>query len=171
MTPLQGIPGSADTRLYLVAGLRGTIPRGDELLVMVHGPAAKESRVQREYVEKGQSSLRRWLDGQADEPEAGDGGETSADRHQKVPDLDDASGSRFYYFERTAADGWRLLAICAGAGTDDPAAAEEPPRPATCSVSYPLDGRTVTFRLDEPVLLSDRHDRIRRHVLSALAKP
>lgn len=152
------VPDDAETQMYVIRGLLGLIPHGDELMVMVYGYAAREARLREENVSKGQSSLRRWL---AD----GKGGQLIQDgRYLRVPDLDDESGSRFYYFEHLGVGEWQFRAICAGAWRDDPN------WPPSCDFTYPLREKVVSIRVDEPVFLSEHYKAIHDHVLSTMAK-
>lgn len=154
---LPGAPDEADTQLYLIKGLSGLIEHGDELMVMVYGPESPK-KAERDWNQSlGESSLARWLAmGRGDETVLGG-------RFLRVPDLDDKSGSRFYYFERDKMRSWQFRAICTGAWDDDPAF------PPTCWLNYTFGSKTVEVDLHEPVFLRSP-DTITAKVLAALAQ-
>ena len=156
--PPSGVPEDADTQLYTIRGMHGLIPHGDELMVMVYGRVAREAKLREENVEAGQSSLQRWLaEGKGDQTIRGG-------RYLRVPDLDDESGSRFYYFEQAEQGEWQFRAICAGGWRADPN------WPPTCDFTYPLRGNIVSIRVSETVFLSGHYAAIRARVLAALAE-
>lgn len=132
--PPPDVPDDNDAELYLIKGMSGLIDHGDELLVMVFGAGSREARIRAENVEAGQSSLNRWL-------ASGGGHETVLrERFLRVPDLDDESGSRFYYFERSSSgEDWDFRAICTGAWDDDPA------WPPTCNLTYVFGSKICLF--------------------------
>lgn len=152
---LQGGRDDADTRLYLIKGMTGLVEHGDELMVMVYGPCSREAEIRDWNVLKSRSSLRRWL-------EMGRGEETDLDgRFLRVPDLDDESGSRFYYFERDQKKEWQFRAICTGAWDDDPT------WPPSCDFTYRFRQKTVSIEIEEPLFLRTI-DAITNRVLTAL---
>jgi hypothetical protein len=152
---LQGGPDDEDTRLYLIKGMTGLIEHGDDLMVMVYGPRSHEAEIREWNILKSRSSLSRWL-------EMGRGGTTVlGGRFLKVPDLDDESGSRFYYFERDQRGAWQFRAICAGAWDDAPA------WPSTCDFTYRFGQKTVSIDIEEPLFLRSP-DAIINRVLAAL---
>ena len=156
VTPPAGLPDEGKVDLYAIKGLRGLIEDGDELLVMVYGSGAREASIRSENVAAGLSSLSRWQALKRKDKVPLDGALL------RVPDLDDESGSRFYYFERTAAARWDFRAICTGAWDDDPA------WPSECDVTYPVGRKVVSLRISEPGFLKNR-DAIVRLVFDALA--
>lgn len=155
--PPEDVPDDKDTRLYTIRGMSGLIDHGDELMVMVYGAGAREARIRAANVTAGQSSLQRWL-------AAGKGEQTVLDGHfLRVPDLDDESGSRFYYFERSSSEDWQFRAMCTGAWDDDPR------WPSICDLTYVFSSKIVSIEIEEPLMLR-KHAEIVERVLSELAK-
>lgn len=155
VTPPSGVPEDANTELHLVRGMQGLIEHGDELMVMVYDEGTREATIRAHNVAAGQSSLERWIAMDKGGPTALD------DRFLRVPDLDDETGSRFYYYERGSDRAWNFRAICSGAWDDDPK------WPSICDFTHRIGQKFVSVELSEPVFLS-HYDEIVERVMSAL---
>jgi hypothetical protein len=155
VTPPSGLQDDIDIDLYVVHGLSGLIGHGDELMVMVYGHGSREAKMRTENITAGQTSLSRWLD-------RGNGDQALVNgRFLRVPDLDDESGSRFYYYERGPGKTWEFKAICAGAWRNNPK------WPSDCDFTYPIGNKIVSISLEEPLILR-HYDAIVERVIAAL---
>ena len=134
-----GVPADTDVKLYEINGVSGLVAHGDTLVVMVYGKGSREAGLRVENARAGFSSLNRWL--------------KTAQINAKsdllrVPDLDDQSGSRFYYFSRTG-NRWGFRAICTGAWDNDPK------YPPTCDATYDASLKIVSVLTPEPIFVSN----------------
>lgn len=155
VTPPPGVSDDVDTELHLVRGMQGLIEHGDELMVMVYGEGAREAAIRAHNIVAGQSSLERWIAMDKD------GQTVLDDRFLRVPDLDDETGSRFYYYERGADRAWKFRAICSGAWDDDPE------WPSICDLTHQVGQKIVSIELAEPIFLR-HYDEIVERVMKAL---
>jgi len=134
-----GLPDDTGTKLYKITGLRGLVAFGDETLAMVSSTDSRESAIRRENIAAAYSSRDRWLP-----THPGSFGKGPV----RVPDLDDETGARFYYFEQGSSPEPRFMAICVGPWKD--AALRSPP---ICWRSIEVSDKVVTLELTETVLL------------------
>lgn len=142
-----------DVSLRVVTGMRGLVPHGDELMVMVFGDNNTEAEILEENTAIGDRSLHRFL---LENP-----ARSSEGKLLRIPDMEDESGTRYFYYERLAQNGWRLIAVCVGGELQN---AENPP---VCSVFYRIGSNTVSYELEESFLLRN-HAVITQRVLLSL---
>jgi hypothetical protein len=134
-----GVPEDPGTKLYKITGLRGLVAFGDETLAMVSSTDSREAAIRRENITAAYSSLGRWLP-----THSGSVGKGPI----RVPDLDDETGARFYYFEQGLSPEPRFMAICVGPWKDD--TLHTPP---ICWHSIEVSGKVVSLELPESILL------------------
>jgi hypothetical protein len=147
------IDPQVDVSLRVVRGMAGLVPHGDELMVMTFDDHSSEAEILEENATIAARSLNRYL---GERPDS-----TSNQKLLRVPDYEDESGSRFFYYEADQPKGWRLIAVCAGAWIDDPK------YPPVCYLYYRVEGRTIKYGLEEAYLLRN-HAEIAHRVLLAL---
>jgi len=145
-----GIPVDAETHLYKLNGFRNLVESGDELVVMVYGPTAREARIRRENIGMAKASLEKWL---RKSP-------LTNETLLRVPDAADHNGSRFFYFQRGKNNKLMFIAVCSGPWKQDEARS-----PAVCDETVETHGKIVSIEYSEQTLLRNGRNIVQKVLL------
>lgn len=143
-TASEGIPVDSNTVLYRVTGLTGLVEYGDELVAMTYPRKSREARIRQENIDAAQFSL---LDKESNSDVMNQG----KNRLVKVPDLEDETKHRFFYFERSASGALVFRGVCSESWSKG---RQSDSSLAVCDVTYPLGDLIVHFEVSEKAFIT-----------------